>query len=43
MYHVFMYALYKNEKIHTICKYILLTLTQIMKQSYNYKMSGSCD
>jgi hypothetical protein len=30
-----------NEKIHTICKEILLTLTQLMKQSHNPKMS--CD
>ena len=28
-------------KIHTICKEILLTLTQLIKQSYNSKMS--CD
>ena len=26
-------------KIHTICKEILLTLTQLIKQSYNSKMS----
>ena len=29
------------KKIHTICKEILLTLTQLMKQSYNPKMP--CD